>query len=73
MMSYDETKEAEAELTAFEPEDEVIELSAGRSDLIARKMFVIEHNEYRRIIKIGDDLSDVPEKFLENLKTENVI
>lgn len=47
-------------------EDEVLKL-------IAKKDFEICHNDYYRKIKVGDDLSDVPKKYLENLKTEKVI
>lgn len=41
--------------------------------MIAKKDFVITHNDYRREIKTGDDLSDVPPIYLENLKTEGVL
>lgn len=40
--------------------------------LIAKKDFVIHHNEIHIEIKKGDAVS-VPEKFLPNLKTEGVI
>jgi hypothetical protein len=43
------------------------------SRLVAKKAFVISHNEYFREIKAGDELSDVPEQYLTNLKTEGVI
>lgn len=41
--------------------------------LVAKKNFEIFQNEYHRVIKVGDDLSDVPERFHENLKTEGVL
>lgn len=41
--------------------------------LIAKKDFKIVHNEYVREIKVGDDLSDVPNMYLENLRTEQVL
>lgn len=41
--------------------------------MIAKKDFVIHQNEIHIEIKAGDDVSHVPEKFLENLKTEQVI
>lgn len=41
--------------------------------LLARKAFVINQNGYRRVIFQGEDISDVPEKYHANLKTENVI
>jgi hypothetical protein len=44
-----------------------------KAPILARKAFVIRHNEYERVIFPGEDLSDVPEIYLENLKTENVI
>ncbi|BEV68537.1 hypothetical protein Bb109J_c1957 [Bdellovibrio bacteriovorus] len=44
-----------------------------RVKLVAVKPFIICHNDYFRLIKVGDDLSDVPEKYLQNLKTEKVI
>lgn len=42
-------------------------------ELVAKKDFVIVWNDYRREIKVGDVLTDVPEMFYENLKTEGVI
>jgi hypothetical protein len=43
------------------------------SSLVARKSFVICQNDYLRTIQPGDDLSDVPERFIPNLKTEGVL
>ena len=40
---------------------------------IALKDFVITQNEFRADIKTGDDLSDIPVKYHDNLKTEGVI
>lgn len=42
-------------------------------ELIAKKDFVIQHNDYTKKIKAGDDISDVPATYHENLKTEKVI
>ncbi len=39
----------------------------------AKKDFIILHNDFRADIKTGDDLSDIPEIYYQNLKTENVI
>lgn len=44
-----------------------------KSRLIAKRDFVIHQNDVHIEIKAGDDLSSVPEKYLENLKTEAVI
>lgn len=44
--------------------------------LVAKKAFKIKfpgNEPYYRDIEIGDDVSDVPEKFKVNLKTEGVI
>lgn len=43
--------------------------------IIAKKDFVICHNEYFYDIKKGDNINElnIPKKFLENLKTEKVI
>jgi hypothetical protein len=41
--------------------------------LIAKKNFVLCQNEYIRVIKEGDDLADVPERFHPNLVTEGVL
>lgn len=41
--------------------------------LTAKKDFVIKQNEYFRKIKAGDNLSDIPDRFLENLRTEGVL
>lgn len=43
------------------------------SKLEAKKDFVICQNDYFRQIKVGDDISDVPECYRQNLKTEGVI
>lgn len=45
----------------------------SESMLIAKKAFIIRHNDYYREIKPGDDLSDIPELYHENLKTEGVL
>lgn len=46
---------------------------SSRPAMIAKKDFVIHFNEIHIEIKAGDDVSHVPEMFLENLKTEQVI
>lgn len=54
--------------------EKVEEFIPGASKkLIAKKDFKIVHNDYVLDIKQGDDLSDVPEMYLANLKTEQVI
>lgn len=45
----------------------------AKSKIIAKKDFIIKHNEFELNIKKGDDLSKVPSKFIANLKTEKVI
>lgn len=55
----DEKKEAKNK-----PEKQVIS---------AKKSFTICQNEFFREIKAGDDLSDIPEVYIENLKTEGVL
>lgn len=59
---YTEFKEKQ-----FEP------LSEIKEPFVALKDFEIHHNDYHRVIKVGENLSDVPEKYFENLKTEKVI
>ena len=59
-------KKESGEISMYEPRTEP-------STLIAKKDFEIHHNDYHRTIKAGDDLSDVPEIYLQNLKTEEVI
>lgn len=39
----------------------------------AKRDFVLSHNGYYKEIKAGDDVSDVPPAYHENLKTEKVI
>ncbi len=41
--------------------------------LIAEKDFMIRQNDYLRMIKAGDDISDVPKIYMENLVTEGVL
>ena len=47
--------------------------SPAKEKLIAKKDFIIVHNEHSFEIKEGDSLDHIPEKFLVNLKTEGVI
>lgn len=53
------------------------EEEALRPKLIAKRDFIIvQHdgeNEHKYEIKEGDDVSYLPEQFLKNLKTEEVI
>lgn len=42
-------------------------------EMTAKKDFEIHQNDYHRVIKEGDDLSDVPECYHQNLKTEGVL
>ena len=44
-----------------------------KGDLIAKKDWVLFQNEYHRVIKQGDDCSDVPEQLKSALRTEGVI
>jgi len=48
-------------------------LNLVKDEMIAKRDFVICHNDYFKTIKVGDDLSDVPEMYWANLKTETVI
>lgn len=52
-------------------EEKSVEKPSG--DRTAKKDFAIHQNQYDREIKAGDDLSDVPDEFLVNLKTEGVL
>lgn len=51
----------------------VCPLKASVVELIAKKDFVIRHNEYLKEIKVGDELKDVPSIYIENLFTEGVL
>jgi hypothetical protein len=41
--------------------------------MIAKKDITICHNDYLRKIQAGEDISDVPPIFHENLRTEGVL
>ena len=41
--------------------------------LVAKKAHTIRFNDYLRVIVEGEDISDVPAFFHENLRTEGVI
>ncbi len=41
--------------------------------MFAKKDFVINQNGFHLVIKKGDDVSKVPQAFLQNLKTEGVL
>lgn len=45
----------------------------SKGALVAKKDFVLVHNDYARTIVAGDDLSDVPAIYHENLRTEGVL
>ncbi len=49
------------------------ENQAMKSGMVAKKDFELYHNEYHRKIKAGDDISDIPSMYHENLKTEGVL
>lgn len=56
-----------------EPVEKAVEYVEKSGAMIAKRDFTISHNEYLRKIKAGEDVSDVPSVYHENLKTENVI
>lgn len=64
-------KEKKPEQKGFAPVDSMIGKMLGRQ--VAKKDFKLVHNNYIRDIKEGDDLSDVPEMYKQNLKSENVL
>jgi hypothetical protein len=47
--------------------------SPTAASLIAKKDFIIRQEPYERIIRAGDDLANVPEKYHPNLRTEGVL
>lgn len=47
--------------------------TAATAPLIAKKDFLIRHNGYERSIRAGDDISDVPALYHQNLRTEGVL
>lgn len=75
-MSDKKNKEKKIPSQEFEnvqsPSNEDLAPSSS-GQLIALKDFEIHHNEYHRQIKKGDDLSDVPAQYHQNLKTEGVL
>lgn len=40
---------------------------------IAKRDFSIRRNDYKRDIRAGENLKDVPEIYLDNLRTEQVL
>lgn len=58
-------------------ETEKAEKKPKKTSMIAKKDFKIFHptkdKHYERVIKAGEDLADVPEIYIENLKTEGVL
>lgn len=64
-----EEKEDKFEFPAFNTEK-----SSGKlSGKIAKRDHVILQNDFRADIKKGDSLDEIPEKFYETLKTEQII
>lgn len=43
------------------------------SQLRAKKDFLIVQNDYRRAIRAGEDIADVPSRYHDNLRTEGVL
>ncbi len=54
-------------------EEEKKKKTTKKAELIAKKDFLIVCNKDRFDIKEGDDLSHIPELYIQNLKTEQVI
>lgn len=52
---------------------EVYSPHKSSSKLTAKKDFVLCHNDYLLSIQVGDDLSDVPECYHQNLISEGVL
>ena len=59
--------------TKKQAEEEQQKKSSELPVLIAKKDFEIFQNDYHRKIKAGDDLSDIPEQYRQNLITEGII
>lgn len=65
---------AETAVKASERPEQPVEESVRQVPALrAKRNFHIRHNDYERVIAEGDDLSDVPERYHQNLKTEGVI
>lgn len=47
--------------------------AAAKPKAVAKRDFEIVQNGYHRVIKAGEDVSDVPIRFHENLRTERVL
>ncbi len=45
----------------------------AKAALVAKKDFEIHQNDYHLVIKAGDNISDVPEIYIPNLKSEGVL
>jgi hypothetical protein len=58
---------------AKEKQKQPEEYGQKNPSMVAKKDFVICHNDYFRRIQAGEDVSDVPSLFHENLETEGVI
>lgn len=54
-------------------ESKSLKLASSESKKIAKKDWLIVQNDERYDIKKGDDVSNIPAKFLVCLKTEGVI
>jgi hypothetical protein len=66
----------EDNMAETEVKNEVVEQpekAAKAKKLTAKKDFVISQNEFHRVIKAGDDISDLPAHYLPNMKTEGVL
>ncbi len=66
-----ESKAKKDSKTAAKPREPIPEPAQSR--LIAKKDFEICHNDVLIKIKAGDDVSQVPEMFHQNLRTEGII
>ena len=73
MSIWDKSKQPVLNEPVFVIESKPVGEYAREFNRIALKDFVVSQNDFYLEIKEGDDLSEVPEMYLQNLKTEKVI
>jgi len=52
---------------------ETMPKKASAGDMVAKKDFEIKQGDFHRVIKKGDNLNELPKKYLANMKTEKVL
>lgn len=66
-------KATESSLSKSSSQEATYQHKTPVQSLVAKKSFIIRQAPYERVIRAGEDISDVPAKYHPNLRTEGVL